>query len=473
LSQGDAPARNPTRALDRDILRLALPALATLVAEPVYVLTDTAIVGHLGTTQLAGLSLASAALLTAHAVFIFLAYGTTSSVARLLGAGRAREAAGQAVQGLWLALGLGLLTGTGLAAAAGPIVRLLGGDGAVGHAGVVYLRVSAAGVPAQLLVLAGVGYLRGLQNTRLPLVVAVGTSLVNLGLEVWWIFGLGFGIGASAVATVAAQWVAAVAFLVPIVRRVRRLDVAVTPDPAALRGLLTVGVHLLVRTAALRVALLAGTVAAARLGTVDLAAYEIGFQVWSFLALALDSVAIAAQVLVGRSLGAGDAARARQVGRRVNQWGLATGALAGTAVIVGRGPLAQLFSDDHAVLAAARWSLWWVGLVQPLNGWVFALDGTLIGAGDQRYLAWATAVASAAFLPFGAAVAVTGAGLGWLWAALSLLMAARFAGLALRFGGDRWAVPGASRRSGHARANAPGDDAAPARRLRSTPPARS
>ncbi len=170
---------------DREIARLALPAFGALIAEPLYRLTDTAVVGHLGTEELAGLTLAAAVLATGFAVFIFLAYGTTSAVARLIGAGDHERAAHQAVQSLWLAAVLGAVVAAVLWWVADPLLGLLGGEGAERDHAVTYLRVSLLGLPVSFVILAGTGYLRGLQDTRTPLVVAVGSALVNLVLELW------------------------------------------------------------------------------------------------------------------------------------------------------------------------------------------------------------------------------------------------------------------------------------------------
>lgn len=426
------------RELDRTILKLALPALGTLLAEPLYVLTDTAIVGHLGTDQLAGLALATTILLTGYSVFFFLAYGTTASVSRLLGAGQERAAANQAVQGLWLALGLGVgLSFAGLFFGDG-LIHALGGKGTVFSNASVYLRFSLAGLPALLLTLAGVGYLRGLLDTRTPLYVALGTSLFNLVLEWVFIFGLGFGIGASALATVFAQWVGAMVLVARVVRAAHQRGAVLKPDLQAVSRLLYVGVHLFIRTAALRGSLIVGTALATRIGREDLAGYQIGFEVWSFLALGLDALAIAAQALVARHLGAGDPLAARAVGRRVNELGVALGVALGALVVLFRIPLAESFTNDPAVVHLAAWSLLFVGLSQPINGWVFALDGTLISAGDQRFLAWAMVGAFAVFLPAALAVGLSGASVGWLWAALILLMTARLVLLQWRFVGDKW-----------------------------------
>ena len=430
---------------DREIARLALPAFGALIAEPLYVLTDTAIVGHLGTPQLGGLAVASTILLTLYAVFIFLAYGTTAAVSRLLGAGDEREAAHQAVQSLWLAALIGLaVVATGLAAAE-PLVGLMGADGAVKANALVYLRISLLGVPAMLVVLAGTGYLRGLQDTRTPLVVAVTTAGVNLVVEVVLIYGLGQGIGASALATVIAQTLAAAVYLSRIGRTVAALDVSLRPHPPSLRRLGAVGRDLLVRTAALRAALVVATAVATRLGTVEVAAHQVAFEIWSFLALGLDAIAIAGQAMVGRALGAGDGAAARAAGRRMIEWGVALGGAAAVVVLALRTVLPHLFSGDAAVVGLAAFLLVWVAVLQPVNAVAFVLDGILIGAGDMRFLAWAMAGAAAVFVPAAMAVAVLDAGIGWLWAALGLLMTVRAGTLLARFAGDRWIVLGATR----------------------------
>jgi putative MATE family efflux protein len=428
---------------DREIVRLAVPALGALAAEPLYVLADTAVVGHLGTEALAGLALASTVLLVGHSIFIFLAYGTTAAVARLLGAGEPRQAAHQAVQGMWLALlvGLGLVV-TGLLG--GPaVIGALGGEGVVAENALVYLRVSLVGVPALLVTLAGTGYLRGLQDTRTPLVVALGSALVNLVAELVLIYGLGLGIAASAAATVGTQLAAMTVYLVWVGRAVRSHDVALRPDPAAMTSLLRVGGDLMVRTLALQGSLTLATSVAARLGPVTLAAHQITLQVWTFLALSLDAVAIAGQALIGRYLGAGDVAGARAAGRRMIEWGVGAGVLAGIVVGALAPVLPAVFSPDDAVRSATAGLLVVLALLEPVAGAVFVLDGLLIGAGDQRYLAVAMVVGAVAFAPV--ILFVTGTGATGIWLAVGVLMATRLVTLAWRWRGDQWAVTGGAR----------------------------
>jgi putative MATE family efflux protein len=419
--------------------------LGALAAEPLYILVDTAIVGHLGTPQLGGLAVAATVLTTAFFLFNFLAYGTTAAVSRLVGAGDERNAAHQAVQGLWIALAIGgalLVIG---AVAAPAAVGLFGAAPSVRPNAITYLRISAFGAPAVLIALVGVGYLRGLQDTKMTLAVAVGSNLVNLALEVLLIYGLGMGIAASAAATVVAQYLAAGAYLFVLVRNVRARDVPLRPDARRLRALVVVGRDLFLRTGSLLAALAVATAVASRLGTIELAAHQIAFQLWSFLALALDAVAIAGQAMIGRMLGAEQPDEARSAARRMIEWGAAAGVAFGVVVVVLRPILVPLFTDDSSVAAEAMRVLIVVAILQPINGIVFVLDGVLIGAGDLRFLAKAMAASSIVFVPAALLVLWREGSLVALWGALALLMMVRLTGNMARFISSAWQVVGAER----------------------------
>ena len=372
---------------DREIARLAVPALGALIAEPLYTLADTAVVGHLGTTHLGGLAVASQVLLGALSLFIFLAYGTTAAVGRLIGAGDHRRAAQQAVQGLWLAAAVGAVLAAAAYAFSDPLLRILGANGDVLAQGRIYLRISLFGLPAMLITLAGVGYLRGLQDTLRPLKVAVVTAGLNLALELVLIYGLGFGIGASALSTVVAQWLAASAYVWWIREAVAAHGVTLAPDRTIIARLAVVGLDLFLRTAALRASFTISVAVAARLGDVELAAHEVIYQLMFFLALALDAVAIAGQAMIGRYLGADEPDQARAAGRRMIEWGLASGLAATVVLLAARPWLPLVFSSDEVVLSLAGFLILHLAFLQPVNGVVFALDGVLIGAGDMRFLA--------------------------------------------------------------------------------------
>ena len=428
---------------NRELLRLAVPAVGALVAEPLYLLADTAVVGHLGTSPLAGLAVASGVLLFAYGMCIFLAYGTTASVARLTGAGRPEAAAAQAVQGLWLAASLGVTLAVLGAWFGQRLLGLLGAEGPVLDQAGTYLRISLLGAPAMLVMLAGVGYLRGLRDTVRPLWVAVGTAALNLILEVVLIYGFGLGIGASAAATVVAQWIGAGCYLVWIGSEVRCYEVPLGPDRSALRRLALVSTDLMVRNLSLGGTFLVGTSVAARIGAAPVAAHQVAFHLWMTLALTMDGLAIAAQAMVGTALGAGDGDGARRIGRRTIVWSVGVGITLGLVLLLARSSVSGLFSNDPAVVGLAGFLFLHVGLMAPMAGVAFALDGVLIGAGDQRFMAWA--MAASALLATAAMVAgrLADLGIGWLWAAIWVFVAGRSVILGARFRGNHWVVLGA------------------------------
>ena len=425
------------------MLRLAVPAVGALVAEPLYLLADTAVVGHLGTSPLAGLAVASGVLLFAYGMCIFLAYGTTASVARLTGAGRPEAAAAQAVQGLWLAASLGVTLAVLGAWFGQRLLGLLGAEGPVLDQAGTYLRISLLGAPAMLVMLAGVGYLRGLRDTVRPLWVAVGTAALNLILEVVLIYGFGLGIGASAAATVVAQWIGAGCYLVWIGSEVRCYGVSLGPDRSALGRLALVSTDLMVRNLSLGGTFLVGTSVAARIGAAPVAAHQVAFHLWMTLALTMDGLAIAAQAMVGTALGAGDGDGARRIGRRTIVWSVGVGITLGLALLLARDSVSGLFSNDPAVVGLVGFLFLHVGLMAPLSGVAFALDGILIGAGDQRFMARAMTASALLATAAMAAGRLADLGIGWLWAAIWVFVAGRSVILGARFRGNHWVVLGA------------------------------
>jgi putative MATE family efflux protein len=431
---------------DREILRLAVPAFGSLVAEPLFLLADSAIVGRIGTVPLGGLGVASQALTTLVSISIFLAYGTTAAVARQLGAGQQREAIRLGIDGLWMAAAIGL----GVLALAWPlapeIVRVFGASPGVSRGAVTYLRISLLGAPSMLLILAGTGVLRGLQDTRTPLVVAVAANAVNVILNATFVLGLRLGLAGSAWGTVIAQSAGAGAYLAVVARGARRAGVGRGVDRAGLRAAATAAVGLVVRTLALQAALVVTTAVAARQGDAAIAAHQIAFRLWNLLALALDAIAIAGQAITGRYLGAGDVAGARAATRRMIGWGAVYGTGFCLVLLLTRPFIPAVFAASPAVRGLLLAVLVVAALQQPVAGVVFVLDGVLIGAGDQRYLAVAGLVSLAVFLPAVAAVHYLHGGLVALWLAYSLWLLARFGTLVLRARGGAWLVTGATRR---------------------------
>ncbi|MFC4515784.1 MULTISPECIES: MATE family efflux transporter [Streptomyces] len=445
MPQATAPVRPDVRRHDREIVALSVPAFGALVAEPLFVMADSAIVGHLGTPQLAGLGIAAALLTTAVSVFVFLAYATTAAVARRVGAGDLPAAIRQGMDGIWLALILGAVVTAAMLATAPLLARAFGASPTAAPYATTYLRISALGIPAMLVVLAATGVLRGLQNTRTPLYVAVGGFVANAVLNVALVYGAGLGIAGSAWGTILAQCAMAAVYLIVVVRGARRHGAPLRPDAAGIRACARAGAPLLVRTLSLRAILMIATAVAARLGDADIAAHQVVLSLWSLLAFALDAIAIAGQAIIGRYLGAGDTAGARAVCRRMVQWGIASGVVLGALVVVGRHAFVPLFTSDPAVRDALLPALLVVAVGQPVAGVVFVLDGVLMGAGDGPYLARAMLVVLAVFAPAALLVPGLGGGLTALWWAMTLMLTARLVTLWLRARSGRWIVTGAVR----------------------------
>lgn len=442
-----APARSPEarRRHDREIVALAVPAFGALVAEPLFVMADSAIIGHLGTPQLAGLGVASALLTTAVSVFVFLAYATTAAVARRVGADDLKAAIRQGMDGVWLALLLGAAVIAVVLPTAPGLVDLFGASETAAPYATTYLRISSLGIPAMLVVLAATGVLRGLQDTRTPLYVAVAGFVANGVLNVTLVYGADLGIAGSAWGTVIAQWGMALVYLAVVVRGARRHGASLRPDAAGIRASAQAGAPLLVRTLSLRAILMIATAVAARLGDADIAAHQIILSLWSLLAFALDAIAIAGQAIIGRYLGAEDAEGAKAACRRMVQWGVATGVVLGLLVVLARPLLLPLFTSDSAVTDTALPALVIVALSQPVSGVVFVLDGVLMGAGDGPYLAWAMLITLMVFIPAALLVPTVGGGLTALWGAMTLMMTVRLLTLWARARSGRWIVTGATR----------------------------
>ncbi|MFE9404502.1 MATE family efflux transporter [Streptomyces sp. NPDC006530] len=430
---------------DREIVSLAVPAFGALVAEPLFVMADSAIVGHLGTPQLAGLGIAAPLLTTAVSIFVFLAYATTAAVSRRVGAGDLRAAIRQGMDGIWLALLLGAVVVAAVVPSAPWLVGLFGASETAAPYAVTYLRISALGIPAMLVVLASTGILRGLQDTRKPLYVAIGGFTANGALNLGLVYGAGLGIAGSAWGTVIAQFGMAAVYLTVVVRGARRHGASLRPDLAGIRNSAQAGAPLLVRTLSLRAVLMIATAVAARLGDADIAAHQIILSLWSLMAFALDAIAIAGQGIIGRYLGAGDAKGAKQACRRMVEWGIAFGVLLGVLVVAARPLFVPLFTNDHTVQQTLLPALLVVALTQPIAGVVFILDGVLMGAGDGPYLARAMLVTLVVFAPVALVVPTLGGGLTALWWAMALMMAVRMLTLGLRARSGRWLVTGATR----------------------------
>ncbi|MGN6575957.1 MAG: MATE family efflux transporter, partial [Nocardioides sp.] len=331
-------------------------------------------------------------------------------------------------------------------AASGWLVGLFGAGAAVSDHATTYLRWAFLGVTPLLVMLAGTGILRGLQDTRTPLVIAVVGNVANVGLNLLLVYGLDLGIAGSAIGTDLAQLGSAAAIVAVVVRAAHREGASLRPDLPGVRRAAHAGVALVIRTLTLRASLLVMTYGAATLGATATAAHQLAMTLWTFLAFALDAIAIAAQAITGRYLGAGDLPTTRRATRRMVQWGVGSGVVTGALLAATSPVLGGLFTSDPEVHEALWPVLLVAALWQPVAGLVFVLDGVLIGAGDGRYLAWAGLAVLLVFAPLAwlaLAAAPAGHGLVALWVAFGLgFMGSRAVVLAGRARGSSWMVPG-------------------------------
>ena len=424
-----------SRRYDHEILALAVPALGALAADPVVSLVDTAFVGRLGAVELAALGVNASVFSLAFLAFNFLANGSTPMVGRAIGRGD-RPAAGRIVtQAFFLAVVIGIVVLGLLQLFARPILLAMGAGGELLDPALTYLRIRAFAGPAVLLISAGNGVFRGFQDTRTPLGIVLGLNGVNLVLDPIFIFALGWGLAGAAWATVIAQWLGALWFVALLFGRDRRtLEVPLEiPRPQELAPFVKVGWELVARTLALVATMTLATAVATRVGVREVAAHQVAAQLWLFLALVVDALAIAAQALVARYVGEGRPHAARAVSDRLLGMGLALGLALGVAMWVGRGWLPRVFTDDPTVIALVIAIFAFVALMQPLNAVVFVWDGILMGVEDFAYLAWAMVASAGVAAAILLLVIPMGWGLAGVWWGLVALMGVRAVTLAARY----------------------------------------
>lgn len=438
-----AEPRDPAPATGRRIAGLALPALGVLAAEPLYLLFDIAVVGRLGAVALAGLAIGGLVLSLLSSQLTFLSYGTTARAARFYGAGDRPAAVGEGVQATWLAVAIGVVVVVAVELTAVPLLTVIADGGEIAAEAEPWLRVAILGAPAILISLAGNGWMRGVQDTARPLRYVVSGFVVSgvlcpllvygwLGLPRWELTG-------SAVANLVGQWVAAALFC----RALLAERVALRIRPAVLRAQVVLGRDLLVRTMAFQACFVSAAAVAARFGAAAVAAHQVVLQLWSFLALVLDSLAIAAQSLVGAALGANQVAHAKSVAWRVTVFSTLAAAVLAFVFAVGASVLPTLFTSDRAVLGEIGVPWWFLVAQLPVAGIVFALDGVLLGAGDARFMRNATlASALIGFLPTIWLSLVFGWGLFGIWAGLTTFMVLRLVFVGWRAVSGRWIVSG-------------------------------
>ncbi len=425
------------------ILRLALPALGVLIAEPIYLLFDIAVVGRLGALSLAGLAVGGLILTQVSTQLTFLSYGTTSRSARLHGAGDRRAAVGEGVQATWLAVVIGCAILVVMQVLVGPVAELIGGSHDIAAQAQSWLRIALFGAPLILVTIAGNGWMRGVQNTIRPFGYVLVGLFISAVLCPFLVHGLAFapqmGLRGSAVANVAGQAAAALLFGYALVRE--RVDLR--PRPAVMRAQLVLGRDLIARSLAFQACFLSAAAVASRFGAASVAAHQLVLQLWNVIALTLDSLAIAAQSLVGAALGANRAGVARSLAGRITRWSTVFAVGLAAIFAVGVGVIPGIFTNDADVIAQTHVAWWFFVAVIPVAGVVFALDGVLLGAGDAAFLRTTTlASAVVGFLPMIWLSLAFDWGLAGIWTGLVAFMVLRMVAVALRTVYGGWAVPG-------------------------------
>jgi putative MATE family efflux protein len=426
----------------RRIFGLAVPALGVLAAEPLYVLVDTAVVGHLGALPLAGLALGGVLLSIVSTQLTFLSYGTTARTARLHGAGRRADAVSEGVQATWLAVLVGLvLLGAGQLVVE-PVARILSGNEAIAAEAVSWLRIALCGAPLILITMAGNGWMRGVQDAVRPLRYVLAGNAVSAVLCPVLVYPVGLGLEGSAIANVVAQIIAASMFLGALIRE----GVALRPQPSVMRAQLGLGRDLVLRSLAFQACFVSAAAVAARTSVAAVGAHQVVLQLWTFLSLVLDSVAIAAQSLVGAALGAGSGRQARGVAAQITRYGLILGCGLCVLFAVLAPVLPHAFTSDASVLEQIPHAWWFFVALQPVAGVVFALDGVLLGAGDAAFLRNASLGSAAlGFLPLIWASLGFGWGLSGIWTGLTVFMLLRLLAVVWRWRSGEWALTGAIR----------------------------
>lgn len=425
----------------RDIFALALPALGVLAANPLYLLLDTAVVGRLGTAELAALAAGTAVQSTVTTQLTFLSYGTTARSSRLYGAGRRGDAVAEGVQASWVAI----LVGLGLASIiwlfAEPIAYALTQNHETSADAARWMHVAAIAIPLTLLIMAGNGWMRGVQNTRLPLVLTLcglvpGAILLPLLVHQ-------FGLVGSAVANVIGMGITATLFVGALVKEHRGADTGWRPQWNVIGQQLLLGRDLILRSASFQISLLAATAVAGRFGVFALAAHQILLQLWNFLSLVLDSLAIAAQTLTGAALGQGNVERARGTGAAVTGYATVFAVVLAGVFLVFAGQIQSIFTHDPGMADALTVPWRWLVAMIVVGGAVFALDGVLLGASDAVFLRNLSIGAMlGGFLPLTLLSMWLGWGLPGVWAGYFVSVVMRLAGVLWRFRSMKWARTG-------------------------------
>ncbi|MGB7951123.1 MAG: MATE family efflux transporter [Candidatus Binatia bacterium] len=431
----------------KDILRLAIPAMLALASQPLLSIGDTAMIGRLGVEPLAARAVGAAIVGGIYWIFTFLSFGTTSLVGNYYGARDLRGCGETYLNAIFVAVLGGVAVACGGLLFAPLLYRLMGAGAKIVAEGVPYFRIYIAGAPFTFIFFASIGFFRGIQDTRTPMIIAFLIAGIHLLLDYSLIYGNfgfpGLGLVGAAIAAWVAQFLGA-AICVGIflfsgsmaAYRSTQWRVSI----ARLRPLFRIGTDLAIRTGALRGSLVFATSCAARMGASILSAHEIAFQLFLLCSDIIDGLAVAGQALVAKYLGSGQRDKAYDIGKTLISCGVVAGLLFTILFLTTQEVIAGFFTNSPEVkLLLGAGIILLVSLLQPLNGIVFVLDGFLIGARDTRFLMWAMLIgALGIFAPICWMALNWGWGLIGIWAGVGALMFWRLLTLLYRFFSRSW-----------------------------------
>lgn len=383
--------------LDKDIFRFSVPTLGALVAEPVMLMCDTAMVGRLGITALAGVGVSSTVLNTCVGLFIFLAYAASPHIAQHVARNNITSALNSGVNGLWLSLGIGSLVMMLGYSTSSYVVHWFTKDPATAAVALSYLDISFLGLIPILVSTAATGILRGLSDTVTPLkVMGIGCGC-NVALNYLLIYPCGFGVVGSALGTVIAQWGMAIFFVWKILQHCRGHQVALRPGKEGLSVFGTQGGWLFLRSLVMRIGLLIIMRIAASTGTIGLASVHIQMTLLSLYSLTMDSLAIAAQLLMGKARGTYSNPNSypitgpmKRIISRLTLWSFILGIVCSLILSLISPFIGKLFSNNSTVISYTLWLTLLSALTAPLAAYVFTTDGIAMGLQDNKYLSLAS-----------------------------------------------------------------------------------
>lgn len=371
---------------NRTLIRLSIPVLLSLTAEPITALVDTAFISSLGVVPLAALGVGTTALSSLFWMFGFLGVGAQTEIAQLFGGGKKDQAGGILSLTLLLSLLAGLLILLAFSPAAAWLTRVMGASGEVQANAIRYMRIRLFGAPAVLLTLTISGALRGIQDMRTPLWIALGVNGLNILLDWLLVFGVGpvpaLGVGGSALASTISQWLGTFFGLGLVIQKIkpsRKFQLRETLK------ILQIGGDMFIRTGMLNLFLIYTTRVANQISPNSGAAHQVLRQMWVFTALALDAFAATVQSLVGFFIGRGSLPNAKFVVRIALAWSLGTGLALSALMAAGQGFVIRYLVPASAI--AVFIPAWLVStLSQPLNSIAFLTDGVHLGTGDYGFL---------------------------------------------------------------------------------------